>query len=553
MYDLLITGGLVLDGSVNPGIYAAVAVEGDTVSILRGDVSQVEAVRVIDATGKVVCPGFIDIHSHSGLVLLADPEHMAKVHQGVTTEVVGVDGLSYAPFDDPEDLRRLLRMNAGIEGNPPLQRTWSTVSEYLDLFDGNAAVNVAYVVGNTPLRVGAIGWDMVPASRAHVENMKAMLRQSMDEGAFGLSTGLDYPPGSYADHDEIVELAAEAGRLGGFYHTHARYTLGDKFLDPYRDAIEIARKADCPLHITHMFRRKTHRGGARRLLELVDEAEASGMDISFDCFPYPNGGSRMTVYFPQWAQEGGPDGLLDTLRTPARRQRLLSEWDRRGGNWDAMWLTYFKTEENRRYEGWSVAKVAEERGVDPLDAICDLLIEEDLQLSFTGTFIDSTAIADFQTHRLNMIASDAACSWATMLSPMAYGTYPHVLGDMVREERRMSLPEAVRKMTSYPAQRLGLSDMDGTARGGLEGRHRRLRPGDGGTRQRGTDAEPRQLSTGVEYVIVNGRIVIDQGATPAPSQAAPSAAEAKEPRGGGSGLPRRDSDLLRVSPMARNA
>ena len=263
MYDLLITGGLVLDGSVNPGIYAAVGVEGDTVTILRGDVSGVDAGQTIDATGKIVCPGFIDIHSHSGLVLLADPEHMAKVHQGVTTEVVGVDGLSYAPFDDPEDLRRLLRMNAGIEGNPPLPRTWSTVSEYLDLFDDNAAVNVAYVVGNTPLRVGAIGWDMVPATRAHLETMKAMLRQSMDEGAFALSTGLDYPPGSYADHDEIVELAAEAGRLGGFYHTHARYTLGDKFLDPYRDAIEIAREADCPLHITHMFRRKTHKGGAR--------------------------------------------------------------------------------------------------------------------------------------------------------------------------------------------------------------------------------------------------------------------------------------------------
>ena len=507
MYDLLITGGLVVDGSVNPGIYAAVAVEGDTVSILRGDVSQVEAERTIDATGKIVCPGFIDIHSHSGLVLLADPEHMAKVHQGVTTEVVGVDGLSYAPFDDPEDLRRLLRMNAGIEGNPPLHRTWSTVSEYLDLFDGNAAVNVAYVVGNTPLRVGAIGWDMVPASRAQIENMKAMLRQSMDEGAFALSTGLDYPPGSYADHDEIVELAAEAGRLGGFYHTHARYTLGDKFLDPYRDAIEIARKADCPLHITHMFRRKTHKGGARRLLELVDEAEASGMDISFDCFPYPNGGSRMTVYFPQWAQEGGPDGLLDTLRTPARRQRLLDEWDRRGGNWDAMWLTYFKTERNRRYEGWSVAKVAEERGVDPLDAICDLLIEEDLQLSFTGTFIDSTAIADFQTHRLNMIASDAMLV-GDHLSPMAYGTYPHVLGDMVREERRMSLPEAVRKMTSYPAQRLGLSD-----RGMLvEGSKADIVVFDPETvRANATDAEPSQLSTGVDYVIVNGRIVIDQG------------------------------------------
>ncbi len=507
MYDLLITGGLVLDGSGNPGIYAAVGVEGDTVRILRGDVSQADASRTIDATRKVVCPGFIDIHTHSGVMLLAEPEHLAKVHQGITTELVGVDGLSYAPFDDPEDLQRLLRFNAGIDGNPPLPRTWSTVSEYLELFDGKVAVNVAYIVGNTPLRIGAIGWDLVPANREHMENMKAMLRQSMDEGAFGLSTGLDYPPGSYATHEEIVELAAEAGRQGGFYHTHARYSMGDKYLDPYKDAIEIAREADCPLHITHMFRRKTHKGGARRMLQLVDDADASGMDISFDSFPYPGGGSRIIVYFPQWAQEGGPDGLLETLKTPHRRERLISEWDPRGGNWDAMWLTYFKTEANQRYEGWSVAQVADERGVSPLDAICDLLIEEDLQVSYHGTFIDPAAIADYQTHPLNMVASDAVLV-GDHPSTMAYGTYPQVLGDMVREEQRMSLPEAVRKMTSYPAQRLGLSD-----RGLLvEDSRADIVVFDPETVQANTtDAEPRQLSTGIEYVIVNGQAVIDQG------------------------------------------
>lgn len=507
MYDLLITGGLILDGSANPGIYAAVGVEGDTIRILRGDFSEAKASRVIDATGRVVCPGFIDIHTHSGVMLLAEPEHMAKVHQGVTTELVGVDGLSYAPFDSQEDLRKLLRFNAGIDGNPPLPGTWSTVSEYLEMFDRNVAVNVAYIVGNTPLRIGAVGWNNVRASRQQMETMKSMLRQSMDEGTFGLSTGLDYPPGSYADHDEIVELAAEAGKQGGFYHTHARYTLGDKYLDPYIDAIEIARKADCPLHITHMFRRKTHKGGAKRMLDLVDEADDSGMDISFDSFPYPGGGSRILVYFPQWAQEGGPDGVLETLSSTEQRDRLKREWDPRGGNWDTLWLTYFKTEANQRYEGWSVAEVAEDRDVHPLDAICDLLLEEDLQVSYHGTFIDSAALADFQTHPLNMVASDAMLV-GDHPSTMAYGTYPQVLGDMVREERRMSLPEAIRKMTSYPAQRLGLSD-----RGLLvEGSKADVVVFDPETVQANTtDAEPRQFSTGIDYVIVNGEIVIDQG------------------------------------------
>jgi N-acyl-D-amino-acid deacylase len=506
MLDLLIQGGLIVDGSGNPGIYAAVGVEGDTVRILRGDVSTVEATRVIDATGRVVCPGFVDIHTHSGIMLLAEPTHMPKVHQGVTTELVGVDGLSYAPFDDQEDLRRLLRFNAGIDGNPPLTATWSTVSEYLDMFDRKVAVNVAYIVGNTSLRIGAVGWDNVRASREQIETMKSMLRQSMDEGAFGLSTGLDYPPGSYADHDEVVELAAEAGRQGGIYHTHARYTLGDKYLDPYRDAIEIARKAGCPLHITHMFRRKTHTGGSKRMLDLVDEAHDSGMDISFDSFPYAGGGSRILVYFPQWAQEGGPEGVIETLSSPEQRDRLHREWDPRGGNWDELWLTYFKTDANRRYEGWSVAQVAEERGVRPLDAICDLLLEEDLQVSYHGTFIDPAAIADFQVHPLNMVASDAMLV-GDHPSTMAYGTYPRVLGDMVREERRMSLPEAIRKMTSYPAQRLGLSDR-GLLVDGSRADIVVFNPDTVGANT--TDAEPRQLSTGIEYVVVNGEVVIDQ-------------------------------------------
>ena len=507
MLDLLIKGGLIVDGSGNPGIYAAVAVEGDTVRILRGDVSTAEAKRVVDATGKVVCPGFIDIHTHSGIVLLAEPLHMPKVHQGVTTELVGVDGLSYAPFKSQEDLQGMLRLNAGIDGNPPLPGTWATVSEYLDMFDGRVAVNVAYIVGNTPLRIWAVGWDNVRASGQQIETMKSVLRQSMEEGAFGLSTGLDYPPGSYAGHDELVELAAEAGRLGGIYHTHARYTLGDKYLDPYRDAIEIARKSECPLHITHMFRRVTHSGGVRRLLELVDRAHEEGMDISFDSFPYPQGGSRLLVYFPQWAQEGGPDAIKDVLRSPERREQLRRDWDPRGDNWEALWLTYFKTAGNRRYEGWTVAQVAEDRGVNPMDAICDLLLEEDLQVSFHGTFIDPASIADFQVHPLQMVASDAMLV-GDYPSAMAYGTYPQVLGELVREQRRMSLPEAIRKMTSYPAQRLGISD-----RGLLvEGAKADIVVFDPETvRAHATLHEPKQLSTGIEYVVVNGQVVIDQG------------------------------------------
>ena len=222
MLDLLITGASVIDGTGNPGFFGAVGIEGEDVQVFRGEISGVEAARVIDATGKVVCPGFIDMHAHSGLMILADPRHEPKVRQGVTTELVGIDGNSYAPFHSHEDFLRFVEINSGLDGNPPLPGRWSTVAEYLSMFDNKVAVNIAYVVGNAPLRINALGWEYRPATASALADMKALLREAMEDGAFGLSTGLDYPPGSYADTTELAELGPEAARLGGFYHTHVR-------------------------------------------------------------------------------------------------------------------------------------------------------------------------------------------------------------------------------------------------------------------------------------------------------------------------------------------
>ena len=205
--DILIKNGLVVDGTGNPGFYAGVGVQGETVVILRGDYSHIEAARVIDAAGKVVCPGFIDMHAHTGLVILAEPEHHPKVRQGITTELVGVDGNSYAPFTSHDDFLDFVELNSGLDGSPPLPGRWSTVAEYLSMFDNKVAVNIAYVIGNSPIRICAMGWDEKPATDADLANMRAMLREGLEEGAFGLSTGLDYPPGSYADTDELVSLA----------------------------------------------------------------------------------------------------------------------------------------------------------------------------------------------------------------------------------------------------------------------------------------------------------------------------------------------------------
>ena len=245
MLDLLITNGLIIDGTGNPGYYGAVGVEGDVLRIFRGDPSSLQAARTINATDHVVSPGFIDMHSHSGLVLLSEPRHEPKVRQGVTTELIGVDGNSYAPFRSHDDFLRFVELNSGLDGNPPLPGRWSTVEQYLGMFDRKAAVNIAYILGNSPVRIDAIGWESRRATADDVANMKALIREAMEEGAFGLSTGLDYPPGNFADTQELVELSSQAAELGGIYHTHVRYKMGDRYLDPFREAIEIGNRSIC--------------------------------------------------------------------------------------------------------------------------------------------------------------------------------------------------------------------------------------------------------------------------------------------------------------------
>ena len=508
MLDLLIAGGTIVDGSANPGIHGAIGVDGDRVTVLRGGTSDVESSRVVDATGKVVCPGFIDVHAHSGLMVLADPLHMPKVHQGITTELIGVDGNSYAPFTSPDDLAQFIQLNSGLDGSPTLPGTWSSVSEYLAMFDRKVAVNIAYIIGNSPLRIGAVGWDDRPAGTKEISNMKSVLRESMEEGAYGMSTGLDYPPGSYADTDELVELSREAARLGGIYHTHVRYTLGDRYLDPFKEAIEIGRRSGVPVHITHLFRRVTNPGGARPILELVEDARDEGLDVTFDCFPYPYGGTRVIIVFPHWAQEGGPERLKDVMRSPEGRERLRgAEVKPRGRGWDEMWLTYFEKPDNRKYEGASIAEVAELMGKHPVDALCDLLLDEDLRVSYFADLIDPRTISDFVVHPLQMVGTDALLL-GDYPPPMAYGTYPLILSEIVRDERRMSLPEAIRKMTSYPAQRLGIQDR-GLLREGMKADVVVFDPET--IRAHSTRQDPKQLSEGVEYVIVNGQVVIDQG------------------------------------------
>jgi N-acyl-D-amino-acid deacylase len=513
MVDVLITGGMVVDGTGNPGYAGTVAVDRGRLRIIRGSAELPEAARRIDASGLVVAPGFIDMHSHSGLMIFEDPGHLPKVSQGVTTELVGIDGNSYAPFRSRQQLADFVRMYAGLDGAPRLAYDWDTVASFLSRFDGTVSVNVAMVIGNSALRICAVGWEDTEAGPAAIADMRAMLREGMQEGAFGLSTGLDYPPGSYAPTDELVQLGQEAGRWGGFYHTHLRNRLGDRFLDPIREAVEICRRGELPLHLTHLYHRVTNPQGTGAIFGLIGGAMAEGIEVTFDTYPYEFSSTTLLIRIPQWVQSGGPDACLERLRTPGVRERMREEmteageldgWERQ---FDHIRVGAFSSPGNVRYEGRRLGEIARERGQRVLDTVCDLLVDEGLGVNEVAPGPHGATLPRFIEHHLGMIGTDSIFLGARP-SPRTYGAYPRILGEFVREESLLSLPEAIRKMTSFPAQRLGISDR-GLLRDGLAADLTLFDPVR--VRALATYDEPRVQSLGVEYVLVNGTLVIDRG------------------------------------------
>ncbi|MEP7361013.1 MAG: D-aminoacylase [Chloroflexota bacterium] len=512
--DLLITGGTLVDGTGAAGFAGSVAVDGDRLRTIAPGAEQPAADRVIDATGKVVCPGFIDVHSHAGLMILADPRHEPKVRQGVTTEIVGVDGLSYAPLPSRQDLAALIEMNAGLDGAPDILADWDTVGDYLDRFDSKVACNVGLMVGNSALRISRLGWEDVPADSTALADMKTLLADAMSAGALGISSGLDYPPGAFATTDELAALSGEAARRGGFYHTHVRYPLGDRFLDPFREAIEIGRRGNGRVHITHFYHRPTYPGTPQQLLALVDDATAQGMDVTFDSYPSEWASTRLLIQIPQWVQAGGPAATKERLADRAVRDRIRSEWQARGGaaytsaaGWADVRLGAFTRPENMHWEAKSLGDVMNDRGVDAVDAVCDLLLSENLRTNQVTSGPIKATMEPFFRHPQAMVATDSTFIGAKP-SPRTYGSYPRVLGEFVREDHWFGLEEAVRKMTGAPAARLGLSDRGRLADGYLAD----VVVFDPATvRSNATYDEPRRFPTGIEYVLVNGTVVVDDG------------------------------------------
>jgi N-acyl-D-amino-acid deacylase len=506
MFDAMIKGGTIIDGTGNVGFKGDVAIEGKRLKILVGDTSSVKATNIIDASGCVVVPGFIDVHTHSDLIALSEPLNEPKIRQGVTTDMLGLDGMGYAPLSN-KNLEMMLLDWSGVSGCPKLDYNWSSVAEYRQQFNHKTSINVAYLIPNSCLRAETVGWEDRPATKEEIRAMQDMIRQGMTEGAVGLSTGLSYPPGIYASTEELIALCQTVVECGGVYVTHVRHDLGDGPFDGFREAVTIGAHSGCPVHFSHYATSDTTHGQTAELLQIVDDARAMGVDLTFDSYPWDAGSSYLAIVVSSWAHNGGPYELLKRLKNKDDRSKMRSEFTETARSVEKIVISAVKTERNKWCQGLTVAAVAERLNKAPWDVMCDLLIEEDLEVAFWERRGDMNDVKVIMTHPAHMFITDGL-RIGDMPNPRTYGTYPKILGQLVRDEKILTMEQAIRKMTSFPAQRFGLTSR-GILRDGMKADIVVFNPVT--VNSTATFTHPKQFPLGIEYVFVNGEMVVEKG------------------------------------------
>jgi N-acyl-D-amino-acid deacylase len=501
MHDLVIRGGLVVDGTGAPGYGADVVVNEGRIS----EVGCLGSRRTVDADGLVVAPGFIDLHAHSDLVLLERPEHEPKVLQGVTTELLGQDGLSYAPIS-PEALPLMRDMVAAINGAPDVPYDWTTMAGYLErLAAARPAVNVACLVPHGALRLSVTGMADRPATDEEVARMAAMAASGMGDGALGFSTGLTYPPGQWADTRELAAIALAVARFGGIYVTHHR-DYGAGLVASVEEALASGREGGVPVHFSHFHvSGRPWRGRAGELLALLDRERAAGRDVTLDAYPYLAGSTFLGAWIPERLQAGSPDEIVARLSDPDERPAIVEELDRGPRQfmllgWEDFVIAGTGSGRNRDLEGLRVPEAAARRGVSVGRLVCDLLVAERMAVSILAFAGVEENVREVMRHPAWMVGTDAILVGGSP-HPRATGTYPTVLGTYVRDEGVLPLERAVRGMTGGPARRLGLADR-GLVRPGLAAD---LVLFDPATVAAGsTYEEPLLPPAGMPYVLVNG-------------------------------------------------
>ncbi|MFL6126665.1 N-acyl-D-amino-acid deacylase family protein [Actinophytocola sp.] len=508
MTGLTFRGATVVDGTGAPGFRADVSVRDGRISAIGGG----RTGRVVDADGLVLAPGFIDMHAHSDLQVLANPEHMAKVSQGVTLEVLGQDGLSYAPVDDTT-LAGLRTQLAGWNDDPPgFDWSWRSVGEYLDRLDRGIAVNAAYLVPQGTVRMLAVGWESRAATESEVDRMRALVAAGLAEGAVGMSSGLTYTPGMYATTEELVALCEVVAAGGGYYSPHHR-SYGAGALEAYAEMVDVSRRSGCPLHLAHATMNfPVNEGRAGELLSLLDGAIADGCDISLDTYPYLPGATYLSALLPSWSTEGGLAATLTRLSDPDTRERIRAVLEEHGSDgchgvpvdWTAIEINGVRDPANTHLVGHSVAESARLAGRPPAELYFDVLVAEKLGTSCLMHVGHEDNVRAIMRHPAHTGGSDGLLV-GERPHPRAWGTFPRYLGHYVRELGVLGLEECVAHLTGRAARRLRLTDR-GLVREGYAADLVLFDPAT--VADTATFEEPRQPASGIPHVLVNGVPVI---------------------------------------------
>ncbi len=516
-FDFLIVNARIVDGTGNPWFFGDVGIRDDRIAAV-GHLKGALARRTIEANGAVLSPGFIDMLGQSELVLLADPRAMSKISQGVTTEITG-EGESIAPQNDRT--RAELKPEADRYG---IAVDWNDLNGYFDrLKQKGSAVNVGTFVGATQVREYVVGFDDRPATPAELDQMKQLVRTAMQQGALGLSSALVYAPAIYASTAELIGLAREAGSWGGIYITHIRNER-DREMQALYEATDIAREAGLPVEVWHLkVAGKQNFGKMSEIVGLINRFRTDGIDITANMYPYTASAAGLSACIPAWAHDGGDAKMLQRLRDPASRARIRADLlnDRTeqenfysGTGADGIMISDVHHPDLKPFEGALLSAIAKEWKKDPIDALMDLLVADSAR---TGAIYFSMSEPDIRIAMAqpwvsfdtdyNAVATDGILH-SGKPHPRAYGTFARVLARYVRQENVLTLEEAVRKMTSLPAQRVGLTDR-GLVKPGFYADLVLFNPA--AVQDRATFADPHQYSAGIDLVIVNGQPVWDHG------------------------------------------
>src|SRR5215469_1175347 len=512
-YDLIIKNGHIIDGTGSPWYSGDVGIKDGRIAAL-GRLDGAQAKRVIDAQGKVVAPGFIDMLGQSELTLLVDPRAPSKIYQGITTEITG-EGESVAPLDD-----EIIKENQPGYDHYHLKVDWRTFPEY---FARLKQQNMGTYVGAASVREMVLGYADVQPTPDQLKKMQGLVAEAMRQGALGVSTALQYPPAPYAKTDELIALAQVASQYGGIYATHMRSESNDE-MQALDETFRIGREAHLPVEIFHLKASgKANWGKADQVIQRIDAARQSGLDVTADTYAYTAWENGLAAFIPPWAHDGGNDQLIARLKDPATRKKIRAEMLNPQGKWDDEWLaiegphaiiiTATSDPSLIKYEGKYMDEIAKEWHEDPIDAICDFLIKDKASTEVAVFGMAEPDVELILQQPWVSIDNDASAAAPDGLlgtehsHPRAYGTFPRILGKFVREEHKLTLPDAIRKFTSLPAAREHLTDR-GVLKQGMWADVVVFDPDT--VHDVATYDDPNRFSVGMDYVLVNGVPVIDQ-------------------------------------------